>query len=417
MFQQLEKQLVCLLERSVERYCRDSSLAPPDPVVFHTLSLEIPKEKDFGDFSSALAMRLASLWRKNPQEVASGLVAIAKALLAKSPAKALVKDIEVKGAGFINIFLTDQVFFDVLRQINVSGADCAKTDFGVGKRVLLEFVSANPTGPLSVAHARQAAVGDALANILSLAGYRVEKEYYLNDEGNQINILGRSIDLRYQELGGQSVVFPEDHYQGQYIVDLARALYDDESTRKKIERLGAEGRASFFIDYGVEQICGMIRHELDDFGVHFDTWYSQKTLGRSGKIEKALAFLKKKGLLYESEGALWFKSTQFGDDKDRVLHKSDGTYTYITPDIAYHEDKFKRGFEKLINLWGPDHHGYIPRIKAAVQAFGKDRAALEIVIIQLATLFRQGQPVPMSTRKGEYVTLREVVTEVGRDAS
>ena len=213
------------------------------------------------------------------------------------------------------------------------------------------------------------------------------------------------------------IPFPEDYYQGSYIIDLVKELFDDAKIKAKIEKFNDAQKEKFFIDYGVKKILAVIKKELDDFGVHFDVWYSQKELGRSGKIEKVFLALKKKGLIYEAEGAAWFKSTQFGDDKDRVVRKSDGSYTYLAPDIAYHEDKFRRGFQELINIWGPDHHGYIPRMKAAVQALGKDKEALSVIIVQLATLFRQGVPVPMSTRKGQYVTLTEVLTEVGRDAS
>lgn len=416
MFQKVEKQLVGLLKESIERYCQNLSLAPPSNL-WESIALEIPKEKEFGDFSCTIALRLSSDLRKNPNAIAGGIVAALKSLSSVRGAETLIKNVEVKGAGFINIFLQDQVFFDILAAVNKDKENYGRMDLGKGERVLLEFVSANPTGPLSVAHARQAAVGDALANILTVVGYKVKKEYYLNDEGRQVNILGRSLHLRYRELCGASVQLSEDHYQGHYIIDLARVLFEDEKSRRKIEKLDLRQQEQFFVDYGVEKILDIIKKELEDFGVHFDVWYSQKALGRCGKIEKALDYLKRRGLIYEAEGAVWFKSTQFGDDKDRVVRKSDGAYTYIAPDIAYHEDKFKRGFQKLINLWGPDHHGYIPRIKAAIRAFGKEAGALDIIIVQLATLFRQGQPVPMSTRKGQYVTLREVLTEVGRDAS
>ncbi|MFA5096701.1 MAG: arginine--tRNA ligase, partial [Candidatus Omnitrophota bacterium] len=243
------------------------------------------------------------------------------------------------------------------------------------------------------------------ANVLGFLGFKVRREYYLNDEGNQINILGRSVGLRMQELAGQNPEFPEDHYQGEYIYAIAK-----EAQAKNIEpeKLG---------DFAGDFILGIIKKELDDFGVKFDSWYSQKELGKSDKIRKAFEHLKKKGFLYEQDGALWFKSSAFGDDKDRVVVKSDGSYTYLAPDIAYHEDKYRRGFAWLINLWGPDHHGYISRLKASVAALGRDPESLTIVIVQLATIFRQGKPVQMSTRRGEYITLREVLDEVGRDAA
>lgn len=414
MFLKVEKQLLLLLRKSVESFL-SSSPTPSATDILETLALEIPKEKGFGDFSCNAALRLGSILGQNPKVVAAAIV---KELLAQSLldfAGSLIDNVEIKGAGFINIFLKSTVFFDDLKILN--RGEKAVLELGRGGRVLLEFVSANPTGSLSVAHARQAVVGDCLANVLTKVGYAVTREYYLNDEGNQINILGRSIHLRYRELSGERIEFPEDHYQGQYITDMAKVLFDDLAMRQEIDGLESAARDIFFIEYGVREILGIIKNELDDFGVHFNVWFSQKALGASGAVEKVLDGLQKKGLIYESEGAVWFKSTEFGDDKDRVVRKTDGAYTYLAPDIAYHEDKFKRGFEKLINIWGPDHHGYIPRMKAAVRALGKDADALSVIIVQLATLFRQGVPVPMSTRKGQYVTLREVLNEVGRDAS
>lgn len=428
MYRKTEQQLQILLKEAAELYLSEfpaasdaqkiTTRSEKKPSAIETLAdgilLDIPKEKGFGSFSTNIAMKLAGPLRRNPRDIASSIASKLELL----PATAmLVSKVEVKGAGFINFFLKDEVFFEVLRSVHSQGRDYGKSDLGGGQRVLVEFVSANPTGPLSVAHARQAAVGDALANILAYAGYDVIKEYYLNDEGNQINILGRSIEFRYRELCGETVVFPEDHYQGDYIVDLARGLYERADQKQKIDAMAQEARKTFFLEYGVEKILDCIKLELEDFGVRFDVWYSQKVLGVSGKVEGALAYLKSKGYIYESEGAVWFKSTEFGDDKDRVVRKSDGSYTYLAPDIAYHKDKFERGFQKLVNLWGPDHHGYIPRMKAAVSALGHDKDSLSVVIVQLATLFRAGQPVPMSTRKGQYVTLREVLTEVGRDAS
>ncbi len=417
MFEKIEKRLLSLLRESTERFLARSSSIPPSKDILESLILEIPKEKEFGDLSSSIALRLSSVLKTSPRTIAEAIAAELKSLAAKGSGKKLIADIQVKGAGFINIFLHDEVFFELLRDVNKDADAFGCFDLGQGARLLLEFVSANPTGSLSVAHARQAAVGDALSRIMSMAGYKVTKEYYLNDKGNQINILGRSISLRFRELSGETIEFPEDHYQGQYIIDLAKELFDDEAQRRKITKLDNVKREEFFIKYGVDRILGVIKKELKDFGVDFDVWYSQKELEEKGSIEKALSQLKEKGFIYEAEGALWFKSTQFGDDKDRVVRKSDGSYTYLAPDIAYHQDKFKRGFSRLINIWGPDHHGYIPRIKAAVKALGKDEKSLSVIIVQLATLFRQGQPVPMSTRKGQYVTLTEVLNEVGRDAA
>ncbi len=432
MFEKVEKKLKSLLRETIESYLQDVPAAEiPRPEsqahkasptaaidLAADLSLDIPKEKEFGDLSCTVALKLSRPLRRSPQAIAQALVDRLRPALTGDPdASGWIRAVEVKGPGFINFFLADPALRDLLRDVAAEGREfghCAEKGRG---KALIEFVSANPTGPLSVAHARQAAVGDSLANILAGRGYEVVREYYLNDEGNQIRILGRSILLRYEELQGQAVDFPPDHYQGQYIVDLARELLEDQVRRGKIEKLDLPQKEDFFMEFGVERILAVIRQELEDFGVRFDSWFSQKALTKAGKIEKALDFLKEKEFLYEAESALWFRSTAFGDDKDRVVRKSDGSYTYLAPDIAYHQDKFRRGFGLLINLWGPDHHGYIPRMKAAVRAMGQDAEALQVIIVQLATLFRQGEPVPMSTRKGQYVTLREVLSEVGLDAA
>ncbi|HOW42197.1 MAG TPA: arginine--tRNA ligase [Candidatus Omnitrophota bacterium] len=367
--------------------------------------LEFSLASGFGDIANNSALRLASLLKKPPLEVARTLVAAMQQRIPESAAREYIKEIKAEGAGFINVYLSEGYFYELLREILVKGGDCARSDLGKGKRVLVEFVSANPTGPLSVAHARQAVVGDALANILGYLGFRADKEYYLNDEGNQINILGGSVQLRLRELNGEKIDFPENYYQGEYIVDIAREI--------KAKQLTVED----FPAYSGQVILDVIKQELKDFGVTFDTWFSQKELRTSGKIQETLDSLKQQKHLYEEDGALWFKSTAFGDDKDRVVIKSDGAYTYLAPDIAYHREKFKRGYEWLINLWGPDHHGYINRLKAAVMALGGNADSLSVIIVQLATIFRDGKLVEMSTRKGQYITLREVLDEVGIDAS
>ncbi|MDD5465688.1 MAG: arginine--tRNA ligase [Candidatus Omnitrophica bacterium] len=369
------------------------------------ISLDLPTDKRFGDFTTNIALKLSKELKQPPRVVAGQLVESIREEIEKSGLKDLITQVKVEGAGFINFYLKEDYFYEELRKIITKGKEALKVDLGKGKKVLIEFVSANPTGSLSVAHARQAAVGDCLSNVLSFIGFKVSREYYLNDEGNQINILGRSVQLRLKELKGETIEFPENYYQGDYIKDIAK-----EAQNKKIkdENLG---------DFAAGHILKIIKQELDDFGVKFDCWYSQKELAKSGKVEQAFAQLKQKGFLYEQDGALWFKSTAFGDDKDRVIIKSDGSQTYLAPDIAYHQDKFKRGYSWLINLWGPDHHGYINRIKASIEAFGHKKDDLSVVIVQLATIFRNGQEIQMSTRRGQYITLREVLDEVGKDAS
>ncbi len=367
--------------------------------------LDFPTDVRFGDLSTNLALRLSKILKRPPLEIAKEITQVTNKRLDRDPLRAYVKEIKAEGAGFINFYLQEKYFYEQLKNIILKGKAYFKLNSGKGTKVLIEFVSANPTGPLSVAHARQAAVGDGLANILEFLGFKVKREYYLNDEGNQINILGKSVELRLKELSGEHLEFPENYYQGDYIYDIARKVKNE---NLKVKDLG---------EFAGNYILGIIRNELDDFGIEFDIWYSQKALRKSGKINKALEFLKKKGFLYDQEGALWFKSSAFGDDKDRVVIKSDGVYTYLAPDIAYHQGKYKRGFKWLINLWGPDHHGYIGRLKAAVQALGYSPDSLSIVIVQLATIFRDGKSIEMSTRKGQYITLREVLQEVGKDSS
>ena len=405
LFAQLEGYLNQLLQKALAE-----GLNLPESIVsgIKPPFLEIPKEESFGDISTSLALKLAQALKTSPKETAEKLLAYLDQEIPNSCLKDFIEKTDIAGAGFVNFHFSKEYFYSLLKQALINAKDYFASKSKKTKKVLLEFVSANPTGPLSVAHGRQAAVGDALCNVLVLSGYEVTREYYLNDAGNQINILGNSIHLRLEELSGERIEFPDDHYQGDYIIALARELLEAQQTTASVE---------YCKEYGVRRILEIIRKELNDFGVKFDSWYSQKSLEKSGKIEKAIALLKEKGFIYEQEGALWFSSTKFQDDKDRVIVKSDGSYTYLAPDIAYHQDKFKRGFDWLINLWGPDHHGYILRLKAALLALGKEKEALNVIIVQLATLLRAGKVISMSTRKGEYITLRQVLDEVGLDAA
>lgn len=394
----IQELLVSEIEASVKEFF---PVAENYPEIF----LDFPADERFGDLASNIALQLSKQLKKSPREIAAHIVENLQQRIQSGPLKDYIPQVKIEGAGFINFYLSQNYFYEYLQDIVITGSEALKLNLGMGKRVLIEFVSANPTGPLSVAHARQAAVGDILANILDFLKFKVHREYYLNDEGNQINILGKSVGLRLKELNGERIDFPEDHYQGEYIYDIARQI--------KEKKLSPDNLGDFAADY----ILNIIKKELADFGVKFDTWYSQKKLRECGKIKSTLDALKEKGFLYEQDGALWFRSTSWGDDKDRVIIKSDGSFTYLAPDIAYHEDKFKRGFQWLINLWGPDHHGYINRLKAAVQALGEKEDALSIIIVQLATIFRDGKPVQMSTRRGQYITLQEVLDEVGQDAA
>ena len=377
------------------------------------LFLENPKDPGHGDISTNIAFRLAKPLKEPPAELAKE---ISKALTGKLASSSLKGDIDAIEAlnGFINIRLSPAALRRILEDIGSEKEKFGRNGSGGGRKLQVEFVSANPTGTLSVAHARQAAFGDSLANLLAANGYEVTREYYINDEGVQITMLGQSIYARYRQEIGDQYEFPENGYKGEYIKEMAEEFRKEHGNKYKTE---APENLKVFSAWGCDYLLREIKQELLDFGVKFDVWFSQKALSASGNIEKTLDLLRKKGLLYEAEGALWFKSTQFGDDKDRVLKKGDGAYTYVTPDIAYHKDKFERGFSQVIDILGPDHHGYISRIKAAVQALGYPADSVSIIIIQLATLYKDGQPVKMSTRAGEYITLREVLDEVGRDAA
>mgnify|MGYP001465290928 CR=1 FL=1 len=377
----------------------------PKHFVRDELILDLTDDNRFGDLSTNIALKLAKPLKSSPRKIGEGLILALDRELKNSPVAKFIKDIKIEGAGFVNFYLHENYFYEFLGNVLRDKDSAFRPALGNDRRVLIEFVSANPTGSLSVAHARQAAVGDSLANILDFSGFKAKREYYLNDEGNQINILGQSVEMRLKELDGEKIDFPESYYQGDYIYEIARKAREENIKQKDLG------------DFAAAYILDEIKKELSDFGVNFDYWSSQKELRKSGKIEEALGTLKDKGLLYESEGATWFKSTQFGDDKDRVVIKSDGSYTYLAPDVAYHREKYNRGFEWLINLWGPDHHGYINRLKASVEGLGKPSDSLSIIIVQLATIFRGGKQVHMSTRRGQYITLREVLDEVGRDAA
>jgi arginyl-tRNA synthetase len=372
---------------------------------------EVPREEKFGDLTTNLVLRLAKERKRAPRPLAEEVRAALESRLARDPSLAArVEKIAVEGPGFINFHYSAREIAGVLGRIRAEGKDFGRPKGIAPKNILLEYVSANPTGPLTVAHGRQAALGDSLARILAFCGHKVSREYYNNDEGVQIRILGRSIRSRYLTEIGVENPFPEDGYQGDYIRDIAKDLVTKHG--RKLEKEGEEP----FARHGREIILEGIKKDLKDFDVTFDEYFSQEALMRSGKVERALEALRKKGFVYEKDGAVWFESTKFGDDKDRVLVKSDKSHTYLLPDIAYHEEKFARGYDFMINILGPDHHGYISRIKASTEALGHPKGALEILIAQLVTLFEGGQQVRMSTRAGEFITLREILDEVGKDA-
>jgi len=370
--------------------------------------LELPKEKAHGDYATNMAMQLARVAKKAPRMIAEEIVANF------DKSKASIEKIEIAGPGFINFYMNNSYLTDLIPTILTAGEAYGETTVGNKQKVQVEFVSANPTGDLHLGHARGAAVGDSLSNILQKAGYDVSREYYINDAGNQINNLAKSVEARYLQALGQEAEMPEDGYHGQDIVGIGKRLAEEFGD--KYVAMDEKERFDFFREYGLKYEMEKLQKDLEEYRVRFDVWYSETSLYNNGKIDRALEALRNAGHIYEEDGATWFRSTTFGDDKDRVLIKNDGSYTYLTPDIAYHQDKLERGFEKLINVWGADHHGYIPRMKAAIQALGYDKDTLEVEIIQLVHLFKDGEKMKMSKRTGKAVTMRELTEEVGLDA-
>ncbi|MEH7222214.1 arginine--tRNA ligase [Bacillus sp. JJ1566] len=370
--------------------------------------LELPKDKAHGDYATNMAMQLARVAKKAPRMIAEDLVANF------DKSKASIEKIEIAGPGFINFYMNNSYLTDLIPAILTAGEAYGETTVGNRQKVQVEFVSANPTGDLHLGHARGAAVGDSLSNILDKAGYDVSREYYINDAGNQINNLAKSVEARYMQALGKDAQMPEDGYHGQDIVGIGKRLAEEFGD--KYVTVDEQERFDFFREYGLKYEMAKLQKDLEEYRVRFDVWYSETSLYHNGKIDRALEALRSAGHIYEEDGATWFRSTTYGDDKDRVLIKNDGSYTYLTPDIAYHQDKLERGFEKLINVWGADHHGYIPRMKAAIQALGYEEDTLEVEIIQLVHLFKNGEKMKMSKRTGKAVTMRDLIEEVGLDA-
>jgi len=376
--------------------------------------VESPKYEGQGDFSTNFAMVSAKLQKMAPAKIAKSLVEVMSDS-APTPLGSVLEKIEVAGPGFINFFLSPGAWHPVVDQVLNQDATFGASDMGRGERVQVEFVSANPTGPLHVGHGRGAAVGDAVGNILSFAGFEVQKEYYINDSGRQIRTLGTSVWLRLQQMQGKPVDFPQDCYQGDYIRDIAQDVLDTQGKglADTDEKQGIEICARF----AAGKILAGIRSDLDDFGVRFDNWFSEQSLYDSGRVQAAIKNFKEKDLIYEKDGALWFRTEKFGDEKDRVVVRNNGLTTYFASDIAYHDEKYERGFDRVIDVWGADHHGYIKRIDAAVVATGRKSEQFDVILVQLVNLLRDGNPVQMSTRAGEFVTLKDIVDEVGQDAA
>jgi arginyl-tRNA synthetase len=402
----MKEKIVKLLEESTAR-CVTEGLFEVKNLPF--IELEATRDAAHGDYATNVAMVIASQAKKNPRVIAQAIVGklIDDGLL--------LNKVEIAGPGFINFFIREDNWRSPLKEIDRLKDRYGALDFGAGKKVQVEFVSANPTGPLHIGHARGAVTGDVIANILKASGHDVSKEYYINDVGNQMRTLGRSVYLRYLEIQGKAIEFPPDHYQGDYISELAREILSKDGDRycgKSEDEV-----LPFFTAWGAGSILEGIKDDLGSFGVFFDCYFSEGELYKDDGVMKLLDRLRQQGSVYREGDTLWFRSTAFGDEKDRVVIRDTGTPTYFAADIAYHKNKFDRGFDIVIDVWGADHHGYVPRLKASIEALGGNKDALKIVLVQLVSLLRDGKPVAMSTRAGEYVTLRQVIDEVGRDAA
>ena len=404
------------------------------------IAVERTRDRNHGEFASNIAMILAKAARCKPRDLAEKIVAAL-------PISDKIAKVEIAGPGFINFYMTSTAFQSVITDILTAGPRYGLSTVGANRSIHMEFVSANPTGPLHVGHGRGAAYGAAVADLLEAVGYTVHREYYVNDAGRQMDILGTSVWLRYLELCGESLLFPANAYKGEYVRDIAKKLhqqhgeslrhasavvmqdlpldapaggdkeeYIDALIARAKQLLGAVAYRQVF-DLGLNDILDDIRNDLREFGVNYETWYSERSLYESGAVDRVVDRLKAGGHMYEQDGALWFRSTEYGDEKDRVVVRDNGQKTYFAADIAYHMDKLERGFERVIDIWGADHHGYVPRIKAALTAMGYDAARLDVLLVQFAILYSGGEKMQMSTRAGEFVTLRELRHEVGNDAA
>ncbi|WP_204253650.1 arginine--tRNA ligase [Mammaliicoccus sciuri] len=372
------------------------------------IKIETPKDPANGDYSSNIAMVLTKLARKNPREIANQIVENL------DTNKANVKKVDIAGPGFINFYLDQQYLTEIIKTALTKGETFGQTEERKNESIIVEYVSANPTGDLHIGHARNAAVGDTLSNVLSAAGYDVTREYYINDAGKQIENLAHSIEARYNQALGLDAELPEDGYYGKDIIAIGKDLAEK---HPEIKDEAEEERIKTFRKLGLDYEMEKLKQDLADFNIHFDNWFSETSLYETNKISAVLDKMTELGYTYEQDGATWLKTTEFGDDKDRVLIKQDGTYTYFLPDIAYHYDKVERGFDKLINLFGADHHGYINRLKASLETFGVDSKRLEIQIMQMVRLLQDGVEVKMSKRTGNAITLRDIMDEVGIDAA
>ncbi|HBN27055.1 MAG TPA: arginine--tRNA ligase [Desulfobacteraceae bacterium] len=402
----MKQKIMNLVLGAVKNAWEKGELSPAD---LPDILVEEPKVVFQGDFSTNIAMIMASKQKMAPRKIAEIIVG------SLDDSEGIVEKIEVAGPGFINFYINNSAWHQILHKIHDEDSRYGATHIGKGQKIQVEFVSANPTGPLHVGHGRGAAVGDSMANILQFCGYNVQREYYVNDSGRQIKKLGMSVFLRYKESFGADLPFPDDCYQGEYICTIA--LQIKEFKKDSLLYLPEDEAILYCAEYAAKTVLSEIKEDLDSFGITFDNWFSEQSLYDSGKVDSALAYFEKKGIIYKKDGALWFKTMDFGDEKDRVVVRQNGLTTYFASDIAYHYDKFDRGFDGVIDVWGADHHGYVSRIEASIEASGRNRDAFNVILVQLVNLLRGGKPVAMSTRSGEFVRLKAVIEEVGPDAA
>ncbi len=399
----MKKKLAKILKDTLDLCYREGSLRQ---VPLPEFVVEVPNNPDHGHFATNLAMTLAGGQKSSPRNIAEIII---RHLV--DPDHFILKA-EIGGAGFINFFVAPGQWYDLLSHVIDLKDDYGRSSIGKGKKTMVEFVSANPTGPLHLGHGRGAALGDTLCRVLDFSGYDVKSEFYINDAGQQIKMLGESIYNRWRQFSDPSYPFPSDGYQGDYIQELAVEI----AKERKLENLAIHDAAELLSELGKDKILKEIKEDLANFRVTFDLWYKESDLYSSGKIDHAIKLIEKEGMLFEKDGALWIRTSRFGDDKDRVVRKKDGEFTYFASDVSYHLDKWKRGFKRVINIWGADHHGYITRVKAALETQGIPGDWLEVLLIQLVKLWEGGAEVKMSKRSGKYVTLKELVNEVGVDA-
>ena len=405
--QNMTDELKSVLEAAVRAVAAEKQCTLPEGF---TVRFERPRQEGHGDWATNIAMQLAKPFGEKPRD-------LAEAIIAKLPKGGVIEKAEAAGPGFMNFKLSSDWIRQTVAGAIEKGPAYGRCDIGGGRRVQVEFVSANPTGPLHMGHGRGAAVGDILASLLDFAGYSVEREYYINDAGLQMELLGKSAQARYFEALGRAdeAPMPEDGYRGEYMEDIAKVFvekYGDSLAAKPVEET-----VKFFSEETGRLVLEMIKKDLEDFGVRFDVWFSEQSLYDRNLVEPAMQALQSRDYAYEADGALWFRSTMFGDDKDRVLIRKNGIPTYFTSDVAYLKNKYDRGFEKNIYVWGADHHGYVPRLKSVNKAFGYPDDGIEVLLIQMVNLLRDGKPVQMSKRAGTIVTLREIMEEVGSDAA